>query len=118
MKNIRIEPFTELTEFDGKVIRAVGSDTGRILIGQAEGRTISAECSAEMLGRIAGHAGTSSFRTMGYATWERTDEGRWKLIRFRVSDFRLLRSEDLTESVARIRKIILAGRGILIEDTI
>lgn len=115
MKNIRIEPFTELAEFDGKVIRAVGPGSGRILIGQAEGRTISAECSAEMLERITGHANTNSFRVMGYATWERTDDGRWNLIRFRASDFRLLRNEDLADSVARIQKIMLAERGAPIE---
>ena len=111
MNNPRIEPFTEAAEFDGKVIYAVATDNARILLEDAEGGTISAECSAEMVGRIVGNAHTRSIRLIGYATWERTDEGQWKLIRFRASDFRLLRNEDLAESIARLQRVMLSGYG-------
>jgi hypothetical protein len=46
-----------------------------------------------------------------YATWERTYEGQWQLTRFRASDFRLLRNEDLAESIARLQRVMLSGCG-------
>ena len=65
----RIGPFTEAAEFDGKIIRSVGADNVRILLEQPEGGTISAECSAELIDRVARHARTSSIRIMGHASW-------------------------------------------------
>jgi len=109
MSHSRLEPFTEVAEFNGRIIRGVATDSAHILIEQADGGTISAECSVEMLERIPGHAYTDSIRIIGYATWERTGEGRWKLIRFQGSDFRLVRNEDLAESIARLRRIMVTG---------
>jgi len=115
MKTPRIGPFTEVAEFDGKITSAVDGGNTHIFLEQTEGGTIRAECSAELIARLAGQICASSIRMVGHATWERSEAGHWKLIRFQATDFRLLRTEDLVESIARLQNIWNSSAAALVD---
>jgi hypothetical protein len=109
MENPRIGPFTEAAEFRGIIINAVDGGNALILLEQAEGEMILPECSDELVRALTHRSYDSPFRLLGYATSERGSAGQWKLVRFRATGFRVLRTEDLATSVARIRSAMPSG---------
>lgn len=113
----KMGPFSEVAEFDGRIVRISGADgVPDVRLQQAEGRIISIECSEALAKRLTEHLGALPIRIMGHARWQRTTEGQWRLLGFLATDLRCLRDEDLATSIARLRKVMVSKRAHVVCD--
>lgn len=103
----RFGPFWEISTVDGELVRIGGRDSSaHAQIVDPEGVTWSMEMSREMAQRIAPYIYKGPIlRVEGQARWERTEKGEWKLLGFKLEDFSLLESDDLSSATVRLRSL-------------
>lgn len=106
-KPLKFSPFKEPASFDGELVRIGGKDsTAHALIIDVEGVSWPVEMSRDLAQRVAPHLYKGPIlRVEGEARWERTEEGRWKLLNFKLEDFHILEVEDLISVTKRLRSL-------------
>lgn len=106
----RIGPFNEHTEVDGVLVRIGGiDDTAHAHIQQADGKTRICIVSRDKARELAPHLYGAPLRVTGSGRWQRTEQGEWELIQLRLADFRLLKNDELTAVVQRLRDVPGSG---------
>jgi hypothetical protein len=100
-------PFKEPATFDGELVRIGGKDsTAHALIVDVEGVSWPVEMSREVAQRVAPHLYKGPvLRVEGEARWERTEEGRWKLLSFKLEEFKVLEPDELLAVTERLRSL-------------
>lgn len=104
-------PFKQLCSFDGMLIRVGGKDDTVPVHLQAGHQTHICNADREMARRMAPHLFQGTLRVWGDGRWERESSGRWRLIRFNISEFRLLDDAPISEVVERLRDVEGSGWG-------
>jgi hypothetical protein len=103
----RIGPFTEARDVDGVLVRIGGTDdTAHAGIQDADGFTWPFIVTREKARALAQYLYGAPIRVSGSGRWVRTELGKWELQGYlRLVDFRVLRDDDLSAVVARLRSI-------------
>jgi hypothetical protein len=103
----KVGPFSELTTFDGELVRIGGRDqTAHIQIQDAEGRTWTGELSRDLARELKNYLWEGPIlRVEGNAKWIRTEEGNWEIKSFRINSYKILPKDTLLDVVERVRKI-------------
>jgi hypothetical protein len=100
-------PFTETAVIEGELVRIGGKDkSAHAQIVDPEGITWSGEMDRELATRMAQYLYKGSIlRVTGDARWERREDGKWKLIGFKILDFDVLEDESLEVVAGRVREL-------------
>ena len=102
-------PFNERCSFDGMLIRVGGGDETVPVHLQAGDKIHVCNADRDMARRLAPHLYQGTLRVWGEGRWEREANGNWKLIRFNISEFRLLDDAPLGQVVEQLRAVRGSG---------
>ena len=101
----KIGPFNQPAVFDGRAMRAGGTDeTANVLIKLDDGRIISGECSQERAAEIGKYL-YQMLRFQGEARWVRNEGGEWDLLKFRLKSFLKPASDSLADGLAKLHAL-------------
>ena len=102
-------PFNEMCSFDGMLIRVGGKDESVPVHFQAGDKIHICNADRALARRLAPHLYEGTLRVWGEGRWEREANGNWKLIRFNISEFRLLDDAPLGQVVEQLRAVKGSG---------
>jgi hypothetical protein len=98
-------PFNDQAIIQGELVRIGGKDaTAHVLVVDAEGRSWPGEVKKELAIRMARFL-YHTVRLVGEARWQRTEDGTWKLLNLRITDFEPLSDETLDQGIAKLRAL-------------
>jgi hypothetical protein len=103
----RFGPLTEPFVVDGQLTRLGGGkdSTAHAQITYSNGKTLTAELSLELGKKLKNHLWGATLRFSGFGRWERTEEGVWELLSFKLADFLPLEEETLIEVTKKLRAL-------------
>jgi hypothetical protein len=97
-------PFYDAIVIDGELTRIGGKDkTAHAQIIDDQGVAWNGELDKALALRLAPHLYANNLRLHGTAKWQRQDNGVWKILHLKITDFELLEDQDLWEAVQDIR---------------
>jgi hypothetical protein len=79
--------------------------TAHAQITYSNGKTLTAELSLELGKKLKNHLWGATLRFSGFGRWERTEEGVWELLSFKLADFLPLEEETLIEVTKKLRAL-------------
>ncbi|HEV8041551.1 MAG TPA: hypothetical protein VGP62_21930 [Bryobacteraceae bacterium] len=98
-----ILPFSQAGTLDGIVVTVGGRDNPPTVHLEDEGKTYVCHASRALIRRIAPHIYSSPVRVTGTGRWERNQVGDWKLMRFTIHDFKVLKDTPLDALAIAVR---------------
>lgn len=103
----KLGPFTEPATVEGELVRIGGRDaTAHAQLLDAEGRPWIGEMNRDTAQKLAPYLYKGPIlRVSGDARWERTEEGSWRVISFRIESFEVLADDTLEAAAKRLRAI-------------
>ena len=102
-------PFKQLCSFDGMLIRVGGRDDTVPVHLEAGDKIHICNADRDMARRLAPHLYQGTLRVWGDGRWEREANGHWKLLRFNISEFKLLDDTPLGQVVEKLRQVEGSG---------
>ena len=102
-------PFKQLCSFDGMLIRVGGKDDTVPVHLQAGDKIHICNADRDMARRLAPHLYDGTLRVWGDGRWEREPSGKWKLLRFNITELQLLDDAPISEVVERLRQVEGSG---------
>ena len=102
-------PIKQWCSFDGVLIRVGGTDD-TVPVHLKDGNEIH-YCNADrnMARCLAKHLYRGTLRVSGHGRWQRESSGKWKLLQFDISEFKLLDDAPLSEVVERLQQVEGSG---------
>ena len=102
-------PIKQWCSLDGVLVRVGGKDD-TVPVHLEDGNEIH-DCSADrdMARRLAPHLYQGTLRVSGEGRWERQSSGKWKLLQFAISEFKLLDDAPLPDVVDRLQRVEGSG---------
>lgn len=98
--------FIQMGSLDGRIIKIGGrGDIVPVHLQTADRIFPKCQATREVAKTLARYLFDYELRLYGEGRWYRTEDGDWKLLRFTVSNFDVLRDEPLGTVVARLRDI-------------
>ncbi len=107
-KRAVLPPFmtvSERGEIDGEVVRVGGIGDPVPVLLSTEGHTVSGCWARRSVAKPLAQRLFEPVRLFGEGRWERSPEGQWSLISFRIDSFGQLEDEPLSETVNKLRAI-------------
>lgn len=105
--------FWQSGTIEGEVVSIGGKDTTAHAILQDGGITYSG-CSLnrELARQLARYLYAGKLRLFGRGKWERSPEGTWKLLEFKVDRFEALEEQSLSDTLTEIRNLSANEVGV------
>jgi hypothetical protein len=104
-RGAEIGPVAEEGSIEGILVRIGGEDRSAHAHLQSGEDTLICELSRDLARQLGQHLYGAPIRVSGRGRWRRTSEGRWHLIDFKATSFKLLDAATLRESVDRLRQV-------------
>lgn len=108
----KIGPIKQRGILDGTPYSVGGVDKTVPIWLEGFGERYKCKSSRDVAIEIAKHLFKNSIRVEGIGTWYRWPDGEWEMDSFMIYDFSVLESEDLGETIDRLREI-----GLPIDDS-
>lgn len=99
-------PFMQFGTLDGQVFRVGGLNEREVPVAIQDGELVFRElvASRELARSLGIHLFGPTLRFQGQGKWFRTNDGTWKLNRFKITSFEELSDKSLEDIVAELRR--------------